>query len=163
LGWGGVLKQSARCGDLCFGPPRGRNVTFVRPDRWLRRTVRANPSEAGRDFVRRFLAAYGPVSAADFGRWIEEPTKAKAVLRASADEPPDCMGRVYGQQGPGRAGASRRRTCRRDLVARAPRRDDPGEGRAVQALRPKVRKELVDEVERLAEFLGGSPRLSLAA
>ena len=34
--WGGVLKQSARRGDLCFGPPRGRNITFVRPDRWLR-------------------------------------------------------------------------------------------------------------------------------
>jgi len=84
--WGGVLKQSARRGDLCFGPPRGRNVTFVRPDRWLRRTLRADPNEAGRDFVRRFLAAYGPVSAADFGRWIEEHTKAKALLRASADE-----------------------------------------------------------------------------
>ena len=84
--WGGVLKQSARRGDLCFGPPRGRNVTFVRPDRWLRRTLRADPYEAGRDFVRRFLGAYGPVSAAGFGRWIEEPAKAKALLRASADE-----------------------------------------------------------------------------
>jgi hypothetical protein len=84
--WGGVLKQSARRGDLCFGPPRGRNVTFVRPDRWLRRMLQADPDEAGRDFVRRFLSAYGPVSAVDFGRWIEEPTKAKALLRASADE-----------------------------------------------------------------------------
>jgi hypothetical protein len=84
--WGGVLKQSARRGDLCFGTPRGHNVTFVRPDRWLRRTLRADPDRAGRDFVRRFLAAYGPVSAVDFGRWIEDPTRAKALLRASADE-----------------------------------------------------------------------------
>jgi hypothetical protein len=84
--WGGVLKQSARFGDLCFGPARGRNVTFVRPDRWLRRTLRADPEQAGRDLVRRFLAAYGPASAVDFGRWIENPTKAKALLRASADE-----------------------------------------------------------------------------
>lgn len=84
--WGGVLKQSARLGDLCFGPPRGRNVTFVRPDRWLRRTLHADPDEAGRTFVRRFLAAYGPANAVDFGRWIEDPARAKALLRASADE-----------------------------------------------------------------------------
>jgi hypothetical protein len=32
-----------------------------------------------------------------------------------------------------------------------------------QPLRPKVRKHLADEVERLAEFLGGSPELLLAA
>jgi winged helix DNA-binding protein len=84
--WGGVLKQSARLGDLCFGPPQGRNVTFVRPDLWLRRTLRADPDEAGRDLVRRFLAAYGPASAVDFGRWIEDPGKAKSLLLASADE-----------------------------------------------------------------------------
>jgi hypothetical protein len=84
--WGGVLKQSARAGDLCFGPPRGRNVTFVRPDRWLRRTLQADPDQAGRELVRRFLAAYGPANAVDFGRWLENPTKAKALLRASVDE-----------------------------------------------------------------------------
>jgi len=84
--WGGVLKESARNGDLCFGPPKGRNVTFVRPDRWLRRTLRADPEEAGRDLVRRFLTAYGPASAVDFGRWLEHPTKAKALMKASAAE-----------------------------------------------------------------------------
>jgi hypothetical protein len=84
--WGGVLKQSARFGDLCFGPPRGRNVTFVRPDRWLRRKLRADPDAAGRDLVRRYLGAYGPATAVDFGHWLENPSKAKALLRASADE-----------------------------------------------------------------------------
>ncbi len=84
--WGGVLKQSARRGDLCFGPPRGRNITFVRPDRWLRRSLHADPVEAGRAFLRRFLAAYGPTGAVEFGHWIENPAKAKALLRASADE-----------------------------------------------------------------------------
>ena len=84
--WGGVLKQSARFGDLCFGPPRGRNITFVRPDRWLRRTLRADPDEAGRDLVRRYLGAYGPANAVEFGHWLENPTKAKALLRTSADD-----------------------------------------------------------------------------
>lgn len=211
--WGGVLKQSARRGDLCFGPPRGRNVTFVRPDRWLRRTLRADPDEAGRDFVRRFLAAYGPASAVDFGRWIEDPTRAKALLRASADElaevevdgrpavalasdlavlagsrrpsgvrllpafdqyvtgprpreafvPPDCIPRVYGQQGSvapvllvdGRAAGIWSHERRGDAI-----RVDV---EPFQALRPKVRKALVGEVERLAAFLSASPELSLAA
>lgn len=211
--WGGVLKQSARRGDLCFGPPRGRNVTFVRPDRWLRRPLRADPVRAGRDFVRRFLAAYGPVSSVDFGRWIEEPTRAKALLRASADEltevevegrrawaltsdmavltagrrprgvrllpafdqyitgprpreafvPAGGIPRVYGQQGSvspvllvdGRAAGIWSHERHGDTIR--------VEVEPFQPLRPKVRKDLVDEVERLAAFLGGSPELSLAA
>ena len=85
--WGGVLKQSARRGDLCFGPPRGRNITFVRPDCWLRRPLRTpDPDEAGRELVRRFLAAYGPASAVDFGRWLEDPTRARALLKANASD-----------------------------------------------------------------------------
>jgi hypothetical protein len=84
--WGGVLKQSARFGDLCFGPPRGQTITFVRPDRWLRRSLDADPDEAGRVLVRRFFAAYGPASVVDFGHWIEDPTKARALVRASANE-----------------------------------------------------------------------------
>ncbi len=84
--WGGVLKQSARFGDLCFGPPRGRNVTFVRPDRWLRRRLDADPGAAGRWLVRRYFGAYGPATAVEFGHWIEDPTKARALIRASADE-----------------------------------------------------------------------------
>jgi len=69
-GWGDLLKPSARRGDLCLGPNRGRNVTFVRPDRWLRRSLAVDPGEAGAEIVRRSLAAYGP-AADDVGRWIE--------------------------------------------------------------------------------------------
>jgi Winged helix DNA-binding domain len=210
--WGGVLKQSARRGDLCFGPSRRRSVTFVRPDRWLRRTLRADPDEAGREFVRRFLAAYGPVSAVEFGHWIQDPTRAKALLRASADElaevevegrsawalasdlsvlagsrrprgvrllpafdqyvtgprpreafvPSDYIPRVYGQQGAvspvllvdGHAAGIWSHERRGGAIR--------VEVEPFQALRPKVRQALVDEVERLAAFLGGSPQLSLA-
>jgi hypothetical protein len=211
--WGGVLKQSARFGDLCFGPPRGRTITFVRPDRWLRRTLHADPAEAGRVLVRRFLAAYGPASAVDFGRWIEDPTKARALVRASADEltevevdgrrafaltrdltalarsrcprgvrllpafdqyitgtqpraafvPPDGMRRVFKQQGwvapvllvDGQAAGvwSHERSGGVIHVQVEP----------FQALRPKVRAALADEVERLAAFLDGSPELVISA
>ena len=79
-GWGALLKPSARRGDLCFGPNQGRNVTFVRPDRWLGRLERAEPEEAGREVVRRYLAAYGPANADELGRWLGKRTGLKRLL-----------------------------------------------------------------------------------
>jgi hypothetical protein len=69
-GWGALLKPSARRGHLAFGPNRGRNVTFVRPDRWLGGFRRVDEEEAKRELVRRFLSAYGPATTDDFGRWL---------------------------------------------------------------------------------------------
>ena len=85
--WGGVLKVSAQLGDLCFGPSRGRNVTFVRPDRWLRQTLPVmDPERARRDFMRRFLRAYGVASYDDLYRWLEHSRVAKELLQSSRDE-----------------------------------------------------------------------------
>jgi hypothetical protein len=88
-GWGALLKPSARRGDLCFGPNRGRNVTFVRPDRWLRLRgglPRMDQEEARREVVRRFLAAYGPATADDLGRWLGFRVGLKRMLQALEDE-----------------------------------------------------------------------------
>ena len=87
-GWGSLLKPSARRGDLCFGPNRGRNVTFVRPDRWLRLRglPRMDQEEARREVVRRFLAAYGPATADDLGRWLGIRVGLKRMLQALEDE-----------------------------------------------------------------------------
>jgi hypothetical protein len=87
-GWGALLKPSARRGDLCFGPNRGRNVTFVRPDRWLRLRAlpRLDQEEARREIVRRFLAAYGPATAADLGRWLGFRVGLKPMFHALGDE-----------------------------------------------------------------------------
>jgi hypothetical protein len=86
-GWGSLLKPSARRGDLCFGPNRGRNVTFVRPDRWLGGLARVDAEEARRELVRRYLSAYGPATADDLGRWLgwrgAAPTR---LLREVEDE-----------------------------------------------------------------------------
>jgi DNA glycosylase AlkZ-like len=85
--WGGSLKMSARMGDLCFGPSRGRNITFVRPDRWLRRPLpTADPEEARRELVRRLLGAYGVASYDDMYRWLENSRIAKELVHASRDE-----------------------------------------------------------------------------
>jgi len=88
-GWGALLKPSARRGDLCFGPNRGRNVTFVRPDRWLRLRglPRVDREEALREVVRRFLSAYGPATADDLGRWLGfRGAEPKRMLQALGDE-----------------------------------------------------------------------------
>jgi hypothetical protein len=61
-GWGEFLKPAAGRGLLCFGPDRGRNVTFVSPDAWLGRPVAAARSLAGDDA----LVAFGKL----LDRWL---------------------------------------------------------------------------------------------
>jgi len=68
-GWGELLHPSSVEGELCFGPPRGANVTFVRPDQWAGRWRLYDPEDARRAVLRRYLAAYGPAKPADFDRW----------------------------------------------------------------------------------------------
>jgi hypothetical protein len=86
-GWGALLKPSAHRGELCFGPNRGRNVTFVRPDRWLGRLEMLDADEGAREATRRFLATYGPATPNDFARWIGiRGAEPKRMLAALGDE-----------------------------------------------------------------------------
>ncbi|HEY1013875.1 MAG TPA: winged helix DNA-binding domain-containing protein [Herpetosiphonaceae bacterium] len=81
-GWGALLKPSAAAGDLCFGPNRGQQVTFVRPERWLGSWETIEPQAAIREVARRYLNAYGPASADDFARWWgATPAQGKRVFR----------------------------------------------------------------------------------
>lgn len=81
-GWGALLKPSAAAGDLCFGPNRGQHVTFVRPERWLGAWERMEPQAAILEVARRYLRAYGPATAEDFGRWFGlTPAEGKRVFR----------------------------------------------------------------------------------
>ncbi len=74
-GWGSFLKPSARRGKLVFGPDRGRNVTFVDPQDWLGRPVRAagarrpDPNEALGRLVERFLRLFPGADLPGIGRW----------------------------------------------------------------------------------------------
>jgi hypothetical protein len=92
-GWGALLKPSAFRGDICFGPNQGQNVTFVRPDRWIPSNPREiqrqaiEPAEALKEMARRYLNAYGPATAEDFGRWWGiQPGPAKKVFKSLGDE-----------------------------------------------------------------------------
>jgi hypothetical protein len=68
-GWGELLHVPALMGTLCFGPPRGANVTFVRADQWIGGWPDVDPFEARRQVLRRYLTAYGPAKIGDFQRW----------------------------------------------------------------------------------------------
>jgi hypothetical protein len=86
-GWGALLKPVAFQGYLAFGPNQGQNVTFVQPACWLEEWTPADPPQACKEIVRRFLTAYGPATIDEFARWFGmEPGDAKRHFRALGDE-----------------------------------------------------------------------------
>lgn len=83
-GWGSVLHPAAYAGILCFGPPEGQNVTFVRVDAWTGRPLPKISGDAAiLELARRFLHANGPATSADFARWTGlSPARAKHAFQA---------------------------------------------------------------------------------
>jgi hypothetical protein len=73
--WRRAIIPAARQGVLCFGPDRGRNVTYTSPRRWLPGFVPADPDAAIADLVRRYLFAYGPATPAQFAQWLAAPKR----------------------------------------------------------------------------------------
>lgn len=67
--WRQVLHRAGQSGALCFGPNRGRKVTYTRPPHF----DPLPPKEAVRELVRRFLRAYGPSTPAWFAKWLAAP------------------------------------------------------------------------------------------
>jgi hypothetical protein len=68
-GWGEFLKLASYHGYLCFGPSQGQNVTFVRPDQWIKNWHEVDPDEAMRTIARRYFAAFGPSPRDEFSHW----------------------------------------------------------------------------------------------
>ncbi|MDP8929981.1 MAG: winged helix DNA-binding domain-containing protein [Actinomycetota bacterium] len=85
---GTILKTAAANGELCFGPNRGQNVTFVAPKQWLPGPWREPDADTATRFVvSRFLDAYGPATDRDFARWWGvPPSDGKKLLRPLRDE-----------------------------------------------------------------------------
>ena len=85
--WGELLPPAAFTGRLCFGPPQGSQVTFVRADQWLGGWQALDPETALRALALRFVAAYGPVTPADFAHWLWlKPEEGQAVFAALGAE-----------------------------------------------------------------------------
>ena len=71
--WRQAVDTAARRGALCFGPNRGRKVTYTNPRRWLPGFRPADGPTALAALVRRYLHAYGPATAQQFAQWLAAP------------------------------------------------------------------------------------------
>jgi hypothetical protein len=78
--WRQLTSTAAHRGMLCFGPNRGRHVTYTNPHRWLP-GFRPDAGEAAlRGLVTRYLYAYGPATPQHFARWLSIPPPRAALL-----------------------------------------------------------------------------------
>ena len=68
-GYGQLWHPAAMTGSLCFGPPKGGNVTFVRADEWLGGWPQVESDGARREILRRYLHTFGPARPVDFATW----------------------------------------------------------------------------------------------
>jgi hypothetical protein len=85
--WGSMLGPAAVRGLLCFGPPRGPRVTYVRPDAWIGRWREVDPHAALLEISRRYFAAYGPSNHTELARWFGmPPAQARAVVEELGPE-----------------------------------------------------------------------------
>ena len=90
----GCCRAGARCssrwpraGQLAFGPPEERSVTFVAPRAWLGDWAELDPDEAVAEVVRRFLGGYGPASLDELSRWsaLDKPVLRRAVASLAGE------------------------------------------------------------------------------
>jgi hypothetical protein len=68
--WRQVTEIAAQRGVLCFGPNKGRQVTYTSPARWLPEFVVAPATEAAGWLLDRYLRSYGPATPQHFARWL---------------------------------------------------------------------------------------------
>jgi hypothetical protein len=82
--WRQALSLAGARGVLCFGPDRGRNVTYTSPRRWLPGFEPASAQDALGWLVTQFLSAYGPATSGQFAQWLAAPRRWAAELFATA-------------------------------------------------------------------------------
>ncbi|MEV1072243.1 winged helix DNA-binding domain-containing protein [Micromonospora parva] len=71
--WVAAMTDATRSGVICFGPNRGRVTTYTSPTRWLPDFTPMPGRAALAALVRSYLYAYGPVTPAQFARWLAVP------------------------------------------------------------------------------------------
>jgi uncharacterized protein YukE len=71
--WRQAVGMASHRGVLCFGPNKGRRVTYTNPRRWLPGFRPAPEDEAIGEVITRYLYAYGPATPQQFAQWIGAP------------------------------------------------------------------------------------------
>ena len=78
--WRQLTSTAAHRGILCFGPTRGRKVTYTNPHRWLPGFRPDDGQAALRALLIRYLYAYGPATSEQFARWLSIPPRRAVEL-----------------------------------------------------------------------------------
>ena len=84
--WRQLTSTAGHRGTLCFGPDRGRNVTYTSPRRWLPGFRPADGAAALRTLLTRYLHAYGPATPRHFARFLGIPPRLATDLFTRLDD-----------------------------------------------------------------------------
>lgn len=88
--WRQAMDTAAHRGVLCFGPPKGRRVTYASPRRWVPDLAPVAAEEALGWLLRHYLRAFGPATPQQFARWVGAPSgwavEQFSARRAGLDE-----------------------------------------------------------------------------
>jgi hypothetical protein len=68
-----LLGRAGLDGVICFGPPEGRQQTFVLLDDWVPHSPEMDRSAAMAELGRRYIASHGPATLKDFTWWSGLP------------------------------------------------------------------------------------------
>jgi hypothetical protein len=80
--WRQAVRLAGARGLLCFGPDRGRKVTFTSPRRCLPGFEREAAASALEWLVCQYVTAYGPATVDGLARWLAVPRPVAAALLA---------------------------------------------------------------------------------
>jgi hypothetical protein len=84
--WRQVMHLAGIRGALCFGPNRGRKVTYSSPTRWLPGFEPAPVDTALAHVVHSYLHAYGPATPQRFAHWLStSPRRAIDLFESLGD------------------------------------------------------------------------------
>ena len=83
--WRQLTAVAAHRGVLCFGPDKGRRVTYTSPHRWLPGLRPADGDVALRTLLTSYLHAYGPATPQHFARWLGITPRQAAGLFGKLD------------------------------------------------------------------------------
>lgn len=72
--WRQAMDEAANRGALCFGPQRGRKVTYTSPHRLLPGFRPLEGRTAITGLVDAYLRSYGPATAQQFAQWTATPS-----------------------------------------------------------------------------------------
>jgi hypothetical protein len=71
--WRQAIVLAANRGALCFGPHKGRKVTYTNPRRWLPGFQPAEGQTALAGVIKHYLNGYGPATPQQFAQWLAAP------------------------------------------------------------------------------------------